>query len=561
MITQVGNTGSSSGTVGGYNGDGELNTSALLSGPAGIDMDAANYIYIAEQGSNIIRKTLLTGLTPNPISTVAGTVPPSYTGTTPPIGGGYVGDGGPATSAQLSGPSGVRVDAAGDIYISDQYNQVIREVNAATRFISTIAGDTTTTTASGAPGGYNGDGIPATSAQLNFPYGIGLDEKGNLYIADYENFAIRKVDVSDPPSLRTFANTLIGSTSAEQDVTLLNLGTGPLNISKPTGNFSLGGTNATCSTSTPLASATSCVLGIEFTPTTTGLLSGSEAISATQTIALSGNGSGGTGNQSQTISFSNPGAQSYGTPLTLAATASSGLPVSYSVTGPATVNGSTLTFTGTGSVTVKATQAGNSSYSAASPVSQTFTVNAEAESYKLSNTGSSALSMSNSSSQQVNLMLSSTTFTGTVTISTKVTTNDGTASAVTATPSPAKVTLSAGGSAQPCTITIATTTSASKHAPFTPWKTGGAVMLCAVLLGAPFTLRRKHAIAVLLMASAITLAGFFLACGGGSSSKSTSPTSGARTYTVTVTAKGTSSGGALATVTDATPMSFTVTVQ
>jgi hypothetical protein len=78
---------------------------------------------------------------------------------------------------------------------------------------------------------------------------------------------------------------------------------------------------------------------------------------------------------SQTITFFNPGPQNYRSPLTLAATASSSLAVSYTVTsGPATLNGSTLTFTGTGAVTILATQIGNSNYSAATPVSVTFMV-------------------------------------------------------------------------------------------------------------------------------------------------------------------------------------------
>jgi len=80
----------------------------------------------------------------------------------------------------------------------------------------------------------------------------------------------------------------------------------------------------------------------------------------------------------QTITFPNPGNSPYGSPVTLRATASSGLTVSYSVvSGPATVSGTTLTPTGTGSVTVQASQAGNSTYAAATPVSVTFTVNPE----------------------------------------------------------------------------------------------------------------------------------------------------------------------------------------
>ncbi len=179
-ITHVGNG------VAGYNGDGELNTSAELNGPTGMAMDAANYIYVADSGNHIIRKTLLTGTIPNPISTVAGT----------PGSAGNTGDGGPAINAQLNNPHGVQVDPAGDIYISDSASQVIRELNVATGQISTAAGTATP--------GYSGDGGLATSAQLNAPSGILLDEIGNLYIADSQNAVIRKVDVSDAPSL-TFA--------------------------------------------------------------------------------------------------------------------------------------------------------------------------------------------------------------------------------------------------------------------------------------------------------------------------------------------------------------------
>jgi len=90
----------------------------------------------------------------------------------------------------------------------------------------------------------------------------------------------------------------------------------------------------------------------------------------------------------QTITFSNPGAQTYGTPLTLSASASSGLPVSFAViAGPATLSGNTLTFTATGSVTVQATQGGNASYAPATPVSVTFTVNPAAQTIAFPNPG------------------------------------------------------------------------------------------------------------------------------------------------------------------------------
>lgn len=271
-ITQVGNG------IAGYNGDGELNTSAELNGPTGMTMDAANFIYVADSGNHIIRKTLLTGTIPNPISTVAGT----------PGSAGYSGDGAPAINAQLNNPRGVQVDPAGDIYISDADSQVIRKVNVATGLISTIAGT--------AKAGYSGDGGPAARAQLNVPSGILLDEIGNLFIADSTSAVIRKVDVSDAPSL-SFANTPVGAVSASQDVSVMNLGNSPLTISqiKLAANYSLGGSDTSCNLSggETLNPAASCILGIEFTPATAGSLSGSiiladNANPTSQTIALQG---------------------------------------------------------------------------------------------------------------------------------------------------------------------------------------------------------------------------------------------------------------------------------
>jgi hypothetical protein len=123
-----------------------------------------------------------------------------------------------------------------------------------------------------------------------------LDEIGNLYIADSQNAAIRKVDVFDAPSL-TFANTIVGGTITAQDVTVTNLGDSPLIISKisPVTNYSLGGSDTSCnlSSSQTLSPATSCILGIEFTPPTAGTLTGGVVLTdnsnpTTQTISLTG---------------------------------------------------------------------------------------------------------------------------------------------------------------------------------------------------------------------------------------------------------------------------------
>jgi hypothetical protein len=536
-ITQVGD-----GTAG-YNGDGELNTSAELNGPTGMDMDAANYIYVADTGNHIIRKTLLTGTVPNPISTVAGT----------PGSAGYLGDGGLATSAELNNPSSVKVDAAGDIYISDNESEVIRKVNSANGLISTIAGTSNA--------GYSGDGGSPGGAQLNAPSGILLDENGNIYIADSHNAVVRKVDVADAPSL-TFASSPVGVATAPQDVTVLNLGSAPLSITQigTAASFSLGDPDTSCHSGQSLNAAVSCVLGIEFLPATIGSVSGSVVLTdnanpASQTITLTGAGS----QLNQTITFPNPGTLTYGVaPITLAASASSSLPVSYTViSGPATVSGSTLAITGAGSVTVQATQSGGANYAAATPVSVTFTVNEEVEAYTLM-AQMPSVSVTAGSSGTETLTLSSSNYSGTVSFATSVVSTDGTAANVTASATP--VTLTPGGTGT-STVMIAANTNAANHPRPVPWKSSGTVMFCAVLLGVPLIFRRKHMIAVLLCVMAISLAGLLTACSGGSNSMKVSAPTTARTYVVTVTPTGTASPAGSVAVTNPSPVTVTVTIQ
>ena len=100
---------------------------------------------------------------------------------------GYSGDGGPATAAELWDPDGVAVDSAGNIYISDLYNERIRKVNAK-GIISTIAGNGTR--------GYSGDGGPATAAEMYYPGGIAVDGSGNVFFVDFNNNCIRKINTS-----------------------------------------------------------------------------------------------------------------------------------------------------------------------------------------------------------------------------------------------------------------------------------------------------------------------------------------------------------------------------
>ena len=102
-------------------------------------------------------------------------------------GGSSLGDGGAATAAQLNNPRGIAVDGAGNLYIADTWNNRIRKVDTA-GVITTVAGSGTN--------GFSGDGGAATSARLNYPYGVTPDGAGNLYIADSRNNRIRKVDTA-----------------------------------------------------------------------------------------------------------------------------------------------------------------------------------------------------------------------------------------------------------------------------------------------------------------------------------------------------------------------------
>jgi sugar lactone lactonase YvrE len=154
--------------VRGYSGDNGPATSAQLFNPRNLAVDTSGNIYIADN-NNVIRKVNTSGI----ITTVAGTGAP-----------GYSGDNGPASSAHLNGPEGMTVDASGNIYIADNFNNRIRKVNTG-GIITTVAGNGTS--------GYSGDKGPASGAQLNGPVGVAIDASGNLYIADGGNDRIRKV--------------------------------------------------------------------------------------------------------------------------------------------------------------------------------------------------------------------------------------------------------------------------------------------------------------------------------------------------------------------------------
>jgi hypothetical protein len=175
--------------VQGFGGDGGAATSAQLNHPASVAVDGSGNIYIADTGNSRIRK--VTGST---ISTFAGKgyfIPPS-SGVS-----GYSGENVAATTARLNQPQGVSVDTAGNVYIADTLNNIVRKVTGGV--ISTIAGvpptaDIQVTYADArANGSYNGDNRPATSATLNLPYSAAAQPDGSVLIADYFNYRIRRV--------------------------------------------------------------------------------------------------------------------------------------------------------------------------------------------------------------------------------------------------------------------------------------------------------------------------------------------------------------------------------
>jgi trimeric autotransporter adhesin len=144
----------------GNSGDGGPATAATLSNPVALALDSAGNLYIGDSGSNEVRKIAPGGT----ITLVAGTGTPNFSG-----------DSGPATAADINQPQGLAVDAAGNLYIADRGNFRVREVSPAGT-ISTYAGD--------GAFGITGDHGPATSAELSGPSGVAVDYNRNLYIAD-----------------------------------------------------------------------------------------------------------------------------------------------------------------------------------------------------------------------------------------------------------------------------------------------------------------------------------------------------------------------------------------
>lgn len=182
----------------GFSGDGGLATAAQLNNPTGVAVDKSGNIYITDLSNQRIRKI---NIGSGNISTIAGTGI-----------AGFSGDGNLATAAQLNNPTGIALDTAGNIYITDLGNQRIRKITVSTGNISTVAGAGTT--------GFSGDGGLATVAEFDNPTGIAVDDSGNIYVSDINNQRIRKI-TKVTGNISTIAGTGVAGFSGDNGSAVL----------------------------------------------------------------------------------------------------------------------------------------------------------------------------------------------------------------------------------------------------------------------------------------------------------------------------------------------------
>jgi len=389
------------------------------SAPSAIAFDASGNIYVSDSSVN--------GGNSIYILYAGGTVPPRLSSTlqgqTPVEGNAYLlaADSTFATLTQQNGnnPTQLAFDSAGDLYVglyTFRYGPGFMAKDDTSGNISLFTGNLNIDSNTGlqivcaaAADGY-GDGCPANQVGIIGPWGVAVAPDGSIDYADnfedpnnnYNNyFALHKIDGS--ASALQFPTAAAGVASAAQTVTISNVGSSvggnldiqPLNISAINipNNFiqvASGGTTD-CSAPVTLNAGQSCQLAIEFLPVT-GTTAGqpfsdnititsdsNNATSRANLIAVSGTATATTGTTAQTITFTAPSTATYGQTITLNGSATSKLPVIYQVSGPASINGSTLTVTGVGTVTVTAYQPGDNGnannsagWAAATPVPATI---------------------------------------------------------------------------------------------------------------------------------------------------------------------------------------------
>ena len=498
-------------------------------------MDGAGQVYIADRHNQRIRRVDSAGV----ISTLAGTATGGFSG-------GFSSESGSAAAAGLATPSGVAVDASGNVLIADTGNQRIRQVRDGV--IATIVGT--------GDQGFGGDGGLSTTALLNAPRAVATDATGNLVVADTLNGRVRS---SALPVLTFIGGGAAGVASAPQSITITNSGSGSLTV---TGLLFSGAFAAVSGGSCPslpmtLAAGGSCTQSIAFTPTASGASNGSVVVEGTgvvpQTILLTGSSSQTTTTLglassaaatfvNQTVTFTATVTPSgAGTPTgtvffydggTLLATAQPLL------NNMATLSLSTLA---AGTHTITAVYSGDANFtgSTSSAIAELiedfdFTITPNPSNPG----GSTQQTVAPGAAATFSFTVQPTTGASSFPIALAAT---GLPAGATATFTPQTLTLRAGASSFTMTIQTAASTSGLSQ---TRLFGGGAMALALLLL--PFPLRRKakhlHALTMLALIAAGAMCTTLTGCGSGSGFFGQSKSQ--KTYTIQVVGKATGAAGA-----------------
>ena len=266
----------------GFAADGSVATSSMICTPEGVVLDASGNIYFSDHGNNRIRKITSSGL----LYTLAGN------GT-----GGFSGDGGAATSAEIYSPCGVARDNDGNIYFADNGNNRVREISTS-GYIFTIAGTGTA--------GYSGDGGMASTSEIYAPYNIAADASGNIYICDAGNQRLREVTAGIPALTAITGATTVAAGSA---ITLSDATTGGTWFSYNTSIATIDSTGTlrgvaagrdTILYSVTGACGTSYALYVVTVTSSVASISGPASVCTGSTISLSDATTGGTWTSSNT---------------------------------------------------------------------------------------------------------------------------------------------------------------------------------------------------------------------------------------------------------------------
>ena len=371
----------------------------VLSNPMGIALDAYTNIYIADTGNNRIVKAHQFG------ATVTDNI--TYVPATTTFGG-----------TKLSGPQGIAVDGLQNLYIADTGNNrvVVYSASGATSVLATgsvtlgspyavavyPSGQVVVSDKANGAVLLNGTSSQVLSFTSAYPTtgakGVALDLAGNIYVANTAGNQVLELNVTSPQPI-AFPNTGDGAVSALNTETVIDEGNASLVLSGLTTsntNFAID-SSSTCTSTSTVATGKSCSVVTKFSPQSVGPLTGSVTLTDNQlgfslntstsnetatfgtmgTQALNLSGTATSSGAPQTITFPAPASPiTYTTtPITLTATASSTLPVAFTVvSGPGSITGTSLTVTGVGTIVVAANQVGSINFSAAPQVTQSVVV-------------------------------------------------------------------------------------------------------------------------------------------------------------------------------------------